>query len=541
MKSNLLILASGAGTRNAMFTYNNALPKCLTSVGDKTCIEAIVDSYVGGMLDIDTIYIACQNRHRTAIEEVLKFRGYFDKFNIELVSFEQTKSAYASVKTAIDMIGSDAVCNANWYINWSDVFTDNMPAVTEPTIFVDAKYQHRNLAYSLSKVNVVSTDNMKGNVPGIFYVPGQTLFDCLQCNADCLDIDIALTTFAAFTLHELDNVYDIGDYDKYNAYMQSIKSENVCRYFNEIKVDKNVVYKRPKTEHGIKLHDIELQYYRAYGNSGTALAKLLGYDATTKTMTLERIKGSTCHAIADSKANAATKLTSVNKMIKLFKEAVKTFDDVSVNIVDDEQAIYEAMRNEFVDMIDKRVKPCSAMIDAAIASNNIVSIEGMRIVTYDKLIAAVSNWFEQAYANGAFEVGLTHGDPNTDNTLLSKDGIRFVDPRGYFGKLKTLGLGVKQYDLAKFVYGFSGYGKFNSAEFIAVNITDGNVDVFVGPTEQPNITDVSLFNINVPLDIKVLVGIIWVKLTSYIINDPMKSVAAYLYGNALLTKLLNIR
>lgn len=536
----LLIVAAGNGTRNAMFTFNNALPKCLMSVGDKTCLEAIIESYDGL---VDEVVVAVQDKHEAAVKDLLNFK----KIKATIVSFEEQSYAIASVEKAVKL--AEVKDDDDWFINWSDVFVKKMTKPNCDTLFVDTKYQHRNLAYHNGIVDVVSTDDMHGNVPGIFYCSGKTIRRALADNKitgarATFDFDKALAIDQSpdqpLVLSYRDDIQDIGDYDKYNAYMQSIKSDNVCRYFNDVIVDKQIVYKRPKTDKGVELHKIELAYYRKFGNRGTALAKLKGYDAETMTMTLERLKGQTCRAYVDAKPETS-KLATVNTLIKKFKQSMQSTWDMQIDIEDTEQDINDAIRNEFFTAIDKRVRPCMNMIEATMAKNDIKSIDGLPVVTFDKLMTAVDNWLNAKMADGAFEAALVHGDPNTDNSMICGKELRFVDPRGYFGNLKTLGLGIKQYDIAKFVYGFSGYGRFNSAEYVATIVDNGDVQTFIGPAEQPGMADVNLFDIKCDDDIKVLVGIIWVKLTSYIINDPVKSVLAYLYGNALLTKLLNIK
>jgi hypothetical protein len=545
-QTNLLILASGAGTRNALFTYNNALPKCLMSVGDRTCIEAIVDSYKDR---VDKVYIALQNRHAQLVDDILKFKGYT---NYVIVSYEPTASPMASVTEAFKQILGYEY--ANWFLNWSDVFVNKMVEQFDgATIICDKQYRHRNLAYvhkpdnhsNFSECTVATTSDSKGNVAGIFYVDGKDIQKILATNDTSVDFDVLLSKTCQCSIHYMANIVDIGDYAKYSEYMRSIKQDNVCRYFNELEVCSDCIKKRPKTEQGRKLHKIEFDYYRKFSGKAKALARLLGYDTTTMTMSLEKIKGKTCQSLVDTKGTQKAKVSEVNKLIAEFNEAIATFHNLPLlDVLDTPEEQHDAIINEFSTMIDKRVQPCAQLIDAVLHDNGVKTVDGMPISTYDNMKQAVDKWIAEKFQTNFFDMAITHGDPNTDNTLYCasgvKTGIRFVDPRGYFGKLKTLGLGVKNYDLAKFVYGFSGYGRFNSAEYIAMQIENDNINFYVGANEDTGITDVSLFDMKIDDDIRILVGIIWVKLTSYIINDPMKSVAAYLHGNALLTKLLNI-
>jgi hypothetical protein len=188
--------------------------------------------------------------------------------------------------------------------------------------------------------------------------------------------------------------------------MQSIKSDNVCRYFNELEVEKQTVLKRPKTQKGIELHEIELAYYRRYSKEATAFARLLGYDRATKTMTLERINGQTCQSYVDSKSKLSDdKLSTVNKLVKAFKTAVATIHNIPLgNVLDTEQDIEAAIIKEFETMICTRVEPCKHLIDTVVVSNHIKTIEGMPISNYQDMMFAVHNWLEKQLHAGSFGI-----------------------------------------------------------------------------------------------------------------------------------------
>jgi hypothetical protein len=126
--------------------------------------------------------------------------------------------------------------------------------------------------------------------------------------------------------------------------------------------------------------------------------------------------------------------------------------------------------------------------------------------------------------------------------------MKFIDPRGYFGGLNILGFGPKIYDHAKFIYGLTGYSAFNSTPYITTEISrhaSGGNDIKVRLADGTLLSPSALLQQVLPmadakysiLDIAMMVGIIWLKLTTYIINDPMKAVAAYLQGNAIITEI----
>lgn len=540
--SNLLVLACGEGSRNAAFTFNGAIPKCLQTAGDKTILEAILDSYTD---IVQHMYIACLHKHEQQIIDILTFKGIK---NFTTIAIDPQPTAFASLTTVTRQMQDNNVDvnGANWYINWSDVFA-TMPTkhLSSPTIFVDNDYRHRNLAFidTTKHVRVVSTGDLSGNIPGIFFVPGALLANQLtKDTASIADFDKQLMLEPDCKLYKLTDVTDLGDYVKFTKYMQNYVTNHKSRYFNDIKIEPKSIFKRPVDEHGLRLHQIELKYYKNIANNIPAFAQLLSYSRESATMELERIKGSTVQAKLDACTTAAQKQSKACKLLEAFDTAISQVHAYKSAIAPSEQELADAIYNEFLIAMTNRVKPVKSLIDAVVDAG-IDSIDNMPITkSYDTLYSAVQQWLNEKVHAGYFKGAITHGDPNTDNCMLQPDGqIRFIDPRGYFGGLSILGYGIKQYDYAKFIYGMTGYSRFNSAPFLACRLENGNVSTFIGTAEHEGIADVDIFKLDVDDDIKILVGIIWVKLSSYIINDPERSVLAYLYGNALLTKLLSIQ
>lgn len=533
MRTNLLIVAAGEGTRAAMFTMNNAMPKCMMSVGDKTCIEAILASYAG---QVDKAYIVCLRQHAGLIAKLLEEKGVDKTFGtVDCIPIDPQPSALASIRAAFKLIHAKEA--DAWYLNWSDVFADKVPRPAINTIYTDTQYRHRNLAVMTGNdlVTCVSTSNLSGNVPGIFYTDTNSMLEALAYDEE--DFDKAITEVAACKTLAMD-VHDIGDYAKYTAFMTKRDTDSACRYFNRIEIKPTTVIKQAVTPLGIELQRAEVDFYMTYGNRCGCMPKLISYDSAANKMTLERVKGRTVQQALDK--CIGSKVGKANRLISKFKGAIAGLQALQpVELLDNEQDLRAAIFDELVSMLDKRVKPCKALIDTVILKNGIKSIEGKPIRPYEEVYNAVQAYVE---ANiDQFHACITHGDTNTDNTMLSTQGdIKFIDPRGRFGKLKTAGLGFAEYDLAKFVYGMTGYSRFNSASYIATEVKNGDLKVYLSEDEEGGVDAIDIDSLAVPELIKVIVGIIWMKLTSYIINDPAKSVVAYLHGNAMLTKLLNL-
>jgi hypothetical protein len=129
-----------------------------------------------------------------------------------------------------------------------------------------------------------------------------------------------------------------------------------------------------------------------------------------------------------------------------------------------------------------------------------------------------------------YDWGLIHGDTNSSNTMYNTklEKIKFIDPRGRFGGLPFFG--DVDYDTAKFMYGLSGYDYFNLDKNFKFVKKDNKIFFDIEGYDLDELTDNN--------HIKILVGLIWLKLPFYIKNNPNKVIASYFYGMQLLTKYL---
>lgn len=322
---------------------------------------------------------------------------------------------------------------------------------------------------------------------------------------------------------------------EFESKLEDFHTTNVSRYFNSIEVndEEGIVYKKAITDKGIKLQNIEGDYYITFSNV-SSLCPMLGWDTNNHVLHLKKLNAKTCTGYIKEHPSKAVHI--YNKFI----EAASELHHLDIDIQDDEQDCEEALYNELIDMIDVRVKPCKKLIDSI---GTIDTFNDMPVTDHKSLMGMLNRWFD--YYKEKAKFCLVHGDPNTDNCMYDEeqDKVYFIDPRGYFGTLKTLGYGLLDYDFAKFLYGMTGYSQFNNAPYISVNHEGINIDVWVGNNAKGRNKAKGISTLDIDMltennDIKILVGIIWMKLTSYIINDPIKSVAAYYHGNALLTKYL---
>lgn len=336
----------------------------------------------------------------------------------------------------------------------------------------------------------------------------------------------------------IDLAHGYQDEDEYKRELVKKASKNTSRYFNSLVFYDNTVEKRALTEHAIDLQESELNFYRMWSDKIPSMCQLIDYSKKNHVMTIEKVEGMTAQNWYQENPTRYVEL--INKV----KSALGEFNKVEIPshlLYDNEEDIKKAFKNELIDKIEERVEPVKPMIDKFIDeitfANRKFYIDGLRVEdNFNYLLGAIQEWYDDEEEN--FKACICHGDPNTDNTMIDEHGnVKFIDPRGYFGKLKTCGLGLPEYDLAKFCYGLNGYSVFNSAPYITIDVDDDNITVKY-PTCDGSITRIDLDDMPIDNNIKIIIGIIWMKLSSYIINDPMKSVIAYLYGNAICRKYL---
>jgi hypothetical protein len=92
-------------------------------------------------------------------------------------------------------------------------------------------------------------------------------------------------------------------------------------------------------------------------------------------------------------------------------------------------------------------------------------VNGVKIQSFHLILQKVKDILMEEYKkqekNGKHTYHFIHGDLNFSNILIYPKShlIKFIDPRGYFGK--SLLLGPKEYDESKVLYAISGYDGFN--------------------------------------------------------------------------------
>jgi hypothetical protein len=144
----------------------------------------------------------------------------------------------------------------------------------------------------------------------------------------------------------------------------------------------------------------------------------------------------------------------------------------------------------------------------------------------ETIFSRLEKWINVCCCNtSGYEYNIIHGDCQFSNTIISGDGnIRFIDPRGYFGK--TMFYGSAYYDYSKVIYALTGYDAFNAAENYFFNEENHNIELNIKDEINQYASIFAEKGIN--LDICICMAIVhWLGLASYCSNNVLKCIAAY--------------
>jgi 5-methylthioribose kinase len=142
-----------------------------------------------------------------------------------------------------------------------------------------------------------------------------------------------------------------------------------------------------------------------------------------------------------------------------------------------------------------------------------------------------NNISEKILANEA-EYNIIHGDLNFSNIMINPENqdIKFIDPRGGFGKTKVFG--SKDYDYAKILYALYGYDNFQQSFYFQPSLFNKNLKSI-----EFNIANIELSKEFLDKYFKkihyALLIVIWLGLAQYTKNNYWKCICSYYHALSL--------
>lgn len=323
-----------------------------------------------------------------------------------------------------------------------------------------------------------------------------------------------------FTEQALWHTHEYGLYSEWNKLPQ-IR----CRPFNNVEKRDGMFIKYPIDNQGKQLAEMECLWYKKIemlsSDSGDInIPKIYSYEP----LTMEIIRGKNLYEYNDIPHDQ--KLKILEKIIKSLNN-IHSLDKVSA----DKESYYEA----YIGKTIKRLEKVKNLVP--FANQKVIKINGKEcrniFYNWDIVKENIEKYMPQEFV-------LLHGDCTFSNMMLQDDEVPVLfDPRGYFGNTELYG--DQAYDWAKLYYSIVGnYDQFNLKRF-SLDILDKEIILDIESNHWEDMEDdfFCLLKGNVSRkQMKLLLSIIWLSLTTYAWEDYDSICGAFYQGVAYLEEAL---
>ena len=580
-KMPVVLVASGLGLRMQALT-GGLYPKLLCTIGQETLLNRILKNIEPICSEL---CIICNSTDKHILQKWIE-ANYADILSdVTFFIHDEPDGSWNAIKHFSNSYPGVHEC----MLHWSDIsypFDANMPiSKNDGKVFVYATNKPMNCRFGIGGDNILCEYHNAQNVVGFY--------QCMDLRNVVTILDLVATQMSKYTIYDFadllsaaqssgapvvlkrfkidaSKLIDNGDMQKHHTIME--KSSNQVRYFNGITVLPDRIVKYSKNKRGVKVMHNEIEFYRLMHDfCGTILPIIytIKDDQSSTMIEMERIHGSTIHdylnngvgpvfaqsnsieddVIEIKKRSIVKKVFALLDMVHAVKQ--EPLDNLAANSSVLKEYYYSVFSRvaEIKAILPQEVK-CDVIAYDIESENHNPSVISETIDMSKNAFIKLMNRWNAVLAKTSSVWCTIHGDPNTKNMMIENLSERLVliDPRGVFGDSTILG--ELTYDFAKFIYGFHSYSHFNHEPIctIGTNTVNGRKICEFNMTRFTDMQLVDLMefvyqyhNANTESEKRTiywwyvsLIGIIYLKLTGYIKNDPTKSIYAYAYGIYLL-------
>jgi len=239
-----------------------------------------------------------------------------------------------------------------------------------------------------------------------------------------------------------------------------MNAHNYGFIFNDLIIDSNYVIKRGKNEKGNNKINNEILFYNYVNNNNINFNIPSIVKTSNGYIKMEYLKNTTILTEIVNNKNSnryiSLFLTNINKLHSHTKQIDKTQMKKDV--------LYE-IETKLISRYDT-----NELLLQDINYVNSIAINGDLKYYINKIKQQILPLIENIDS-----YSLIHGDTHLNNILANQEQMYFIDPRGIFGE--TLLFGLKEYDYAKFLFGLSGYSKFDNMDITDLDIENKNLNV----------------------------------------------------------------
>ena len=495
----IIVQAGGKGTRMKKLTQNK--PKALVPVNNLPLIFHLFKKFSDKKFIIIGDY---------KIDVLKKYLEAFANVSYSVVDAKGKKGTCSGIKDALNLIPE----NRSFMLVWSDL------VLSEKLIIPQKKDNYVGISKSFvcrwkyENNGFIEEPSKEYGVAGLFLFKEKSLLAHLPFEGEF----VRWLQGQNIEFKEL----DLAGSKEYGT-TEAFGNDKVirCRPFNELKIYEKKVVKKPVDTLGTELAVREITWYKKVRQLGFhSIPEIYSYEP----LCMERIKGKNifeCGELPFEEKRSVLK--NIVEDLKKLHESEDT--DVS------EKSFYDA----YIEKTFSRLQKVRNLIPFSENETLTINNKECRNVFFQK--EALKEKIMQ-YVPKRFK--LIHGDCTFSNIMLREDNKPvFIDPRGYFGETELFG--DEAYDWAKLYYSlFTNYDRFNSKNF-TLEISERSVTVEIASNNWEALESDFFEMIGEAFtkeQIRLIVAIIWLSLTTYAWEDYDSICAAFYNGLYYLEEVL---
>ncbi len=519
----LLIVAAGLGTRVSNLTFNK-IPKFLISIDQFYGLFYILNYWKNYS---DNIIIILHPSYIPITEYYIK--SFHQNLNIQIIPYLDSDGTAFTIqhvlKNNINSFKYDKLL-----ITWCDVYPDihenldiscihNNHDICIYTYGNECRYK-----FDLEESRIINVGSTGGDIIGIYSFSNHNLLLNIEMEKN-IDIVDYLNQLGSIRSFELKKINDFGDENKISNLRSSSQSNFHQRHFNQIVIKNGYLFKKAINDQGKSIMERESNWYNTiknnrYNNDFEIPIPQI-YSANRNSIVMEYLD--TYKTVYKRLEN--TEMGEKEMIINRVLSEIGYFHNITIKRVD-KDTFYKDIEIEIDTKIRDRVEDIKEIIDSI---GEIKIVNNIQIDTLDNILNKVKNIITTYYdTNNKYKYHYIHGDLNFSNIMINNENkIKFIDPRGYFGK--SLVYGLKEYDYAKILYAIYGYDSFQQSNFFQPVSLDSNEKSIHFIIPNLYLSDTFKNTHFKKIHYSFLV-IIWLGLAQYIKNNYWKSICAYYYG-----------
>lgn len=495
----IIVQAGGMGSRMGSLTRNK--PKALVPINNLPMLFHLFRKFPSKHFIIIGDY---------KYEVLKQYLHAFAEVDYKIISSAGKKGTCAGLAEAISLVPDEA----GFMLTWCDLLLSanyELPVIKKNYIGISKDFPCR---WSYNKGLFEEEKSSEHGVAGHF----------LFANKKCLSNVPAEGEFVRWLQHENLTFCELPLWKtkEYGLISEWEKANHAkCRPFNQMEYKGDIVIKRPLDEQGRDLAEREKNWYRHLEGTGFKNLPLIH---TYYPFTLERIHGKNIYEYDNS--SYPEKKVILSKIIECL-QALHELEDAPF-----EQSSYD---DAYITKTKKRLEKVKGLVPFTDNATIIVNGKSCRNIFFhwDKVERLIQQHRPSSFC-------LIHGDCTFSNIMLRDDCFPvLIDPRGYFGHTELYG--DPAYDWVKLYYSlYSNYDQFNLGRF-DLSIQQDSVEISIASSGWECMEDDFFAFLDKRVtkrQMRLLLSIVWLSLTTYAWQDYDSICGAFYYGLYLLEDVL---